>query len=138
MSATVNQIEVELAANSGPEWLCSDGAPVTVSFSAEAVRFEGEQLCFLTNGAVVRRVPRSEVAALCWRSGARGRPGGDQPRNAGMPWTEEERAQLTAEVHGGLSWAEIARRHERSAAAVRMEAEKLDLVEESLRREVAP
>ena len=122
-----NQIELELAANSGPAWLAVDGAPVTVSFPAEAVRFEGEQLCFLTNGSVVRTVPRSEVAALSWRAGARGRPG--EPKNAGLPWTDEERDQLTAEVHGELSWAEIARRHERSGAAVRLEAQKLGLVE---------
>ena len=125
MSVSVNQIEVELAADSGPAWLCAEGAPVTVSFCAEAVRFEGEQLCFLTNGAVVRTVPRSDVAALSWRAAARGRPG-----NAGTPWTDEERAQLTAEVHGGLTWSEIGRRHERSVAAVRLEAVRLELVEE--------
>ena len=127
MSASVNQIEVELAANSGPAWLSTEGTPVTVSFSAEAVRFVGEELCFLTNGSVVRTVPRSDVAALSWRIGARGRPG--EPRNAGTAWSDEEREQLTAEVHGAMSWAEIARRHERSAAAVRLEAEKLELVE---------
>lgn len=127
MSVSVNQIEVELAANSGPAWLSTEGAPVTVSFPAEAVRFEGEELCFLTDGNVVRTVPRSDVAALSWRAGARGRPG--EPRNAGMHWTEEERAQLTAEVHADMTWAEIGRRHERSAAAVRLEAEKLELVE---------
>ncbi len=122
-----NQIELELAVNSGPAWLAVDGVPVTVCFPAEAVRFEGEQLCFLTNGNVVRTVPRSEVAALSWRAGARGRPG--EPKNAGLAWTDEERDQLTAEVHGELSWAEIARRHERSSAAVRLEAQKLGLVE---------
>lgn len=127
MSVSVNQIEVELSANSGPAWLSVAGAPVTVSFPAEAVRFEGEQLCFLTGGNVVRTVPRSDVAALSWRAAARGRPG--EPRNAGVHWTEEEREQLAAEVHGGMSWAEIGRRHERSAAAVRLEAEKLELVE---------
>ncbi|MBR7837759.1 SANT/Myb domain-containing protein [Actinospica durhamensis] len=126
-----NQIELELAANSGPAWLAVDGVPVTVSFPAEAVRFEGEQLCFLTNGSVVRTVPRSEVAALSWRAGARGRPG--DPKNAGLSWTDEERDQLTAEVHGELSWAEIARRHERSGAAVRLEAQKLGLVEAPVR-----
>lgn len=123
----LNQIELELAANSGPAWLAMDGVPVTVSFVAEAVRFEGEELCFLTNGSVVRTVPRREVAALSWRGGVRGRP--TDPRNAGLPWTDEERDQLTAEVHGELSWAEIGRRHERSSSAVRMEAVKLGLVE---------
>jgi hypothetical protein len=124
---SVNQIELELAANAGPAWLAVDGAPVTVSFPAEAVRFEGEQLCFLTGGNVVRTVPRSEVAALSWRGAARARPG--DPRNAGAPWTDEEREQLTAEVHGEMSWAEIGRRHERTVAAVRLEAVKLGLIE---------
>jgi hypothetical protein len=128
MSVSVNQIELELAVNSGPAWLSMGNAPVTVSFSAEAVRFEGEELCFLTNGSVVRTVPRSDVAALSWRAPARGRPG--EPRNARTAWSDEEREQLTAEVHGELSWAEIGRRHERSVVAVRMEAEKLGLVEE--------
>jgi hypothetical protein len=124
---SVNQIQLELAADAGPAWLALDGVPVTVSFPAEGVRFEGEKLCFLTNGSVVRTVPRNEVAALTWRASVRGRPGG--PDNAGQPWTEEEREQLTAEVHGDVSWSEIGRRHQRSAQAVRMEAEKMGLVE---------
>jgi hypothetical protein len=33
-------------------------------------------------------------------------------------------------VHGELTWAEIGRRHERSVAAVRIEAAKLGLIEE--------
>jgi hypothetical protein len=124
---SVNQIELELAANAGPAWLAVEGTPVTVSFAAEAVRFEGEELRFLTGGNVVRTVPRSEVAALSWRPAARARPG--EPRNAGAPWTDEEREQLTAEVHGEVSWAEIGRRHERTVAAVRLEAVKLGLLE---------
>lgn len=123
-----HQIELELAAHSGPAWLAAEGAPVTVSFPAEAVRFEGEELCFLTGGHVVRTVPRSEVAALSWRAAVRGRPG-EQPRNAGAPWTDEEREQLVAEVRGEVSWAEIGRRHERTVAAVRLEAVKLGLAE---------
>lgn len=124
---SVNQIELELAANAGPAWLAVEGTPVTVSFAAEAVRFEGEELRFLTGGNVVRTVPRSEVAALSWRAVVRARPG--EPRNAGAPWTDEEREQLTAEVHGEMSWAEIGRRHERTVAAVRLEAVKLGLIE---------
>jgi hypothetical protein len=127
MSASVNQIELELAADAGPAWLAVEGAPVTVSFPAEGVRFEGEELCFLTGGSVVRTVPRNEVAALSWRPTARTRTG--EPRNAGQPWTAEEREQLTAEVHAELTWAEIGRRHERSVAAVKLEAEKLELIE---------
>jgi hypothetical protein len=127
MPASVNQIELELAADAGPAWLAVEGAPVTVSFPAESVRFEGDELCFLTGGNVVRTVPRNEVAALSWRAAVRGRPG--EPRNAGQPWTEEEREQLTAEVHADLTWAEIGRRHERSVAAVKLEAEKLELIE---------
>ena len=127
MSMTVNQIEIELAANAGPAWLAVEGAPVTVSFPAEAVRFEGEELWFVTGGSVVRTVPRNEVAALSWRGGVRARPG--EPRNAGQPWTDEERDQLTAEVTEQMTWAEIGRRHERSVAAVRLEAAKLELIE---------
>jgi hypothetical protein len=127
MSVTVNQIELELAANAGPAWLAVEGAPVTVSFPAEAVRFEGEELWFVTGGSVVRTVPRNEVAALSWRGGVRTRPG--EPRNAGAPWTDEERDQLTAEVGEQMTWAEIGRRHERSVAAVRLEAAKLELIE---------
>jgi hypothetical protein len=125
---SVNQIELELAANSGPAWLAEEGTPVTVSFSAEAVRFEGDELRFVTGDSVVRTVPRNDVAALSWRGTAvRSRPG--EPRNAGQPWTDEERDQLSAEVHGQMTWAEIARRHGRSAAAVKLEAEKLELIE---------
>ena len=127
MSVTVNQIELELAANSGPAWLAEEGVPVTVSFPAEAVRFEGDELCFVTGGNIVRTVPRNEVAAPSWRGGARGRPG--EPRNAGQSWTDEERDQLTAEVDAQLTWAEIGRRHERSVAAVKLEAAKLELIE---------
>jgi hypothetical protein len=127
MSMTVNQIELELAANAGPAWLAVEGAPVTVSFPAEAVRFEGEELWFVTGGSVVRTVPRNEVAALTWRGAVRARPG--EPRNAGQPWTDEERDQLTAEVTEQMTWAEIGRRHERSVAAVRLEAAKLELIE---------
>ena len=127
MSVTVNQIELELAANSGPAWLAEECVPVTVSFPAEAVRFEGDELCFVTGGNIVRTVPRNEVAALSWRGGARGRPG--EPRNAGQSWTDEERDQLTAEVDAQLTWAEIGRRHERSVAAVKLEAAKLELIE---------
>jgi hypothetical protein len=127
MSASSNQIELELAADAGPAWLAVEGAPVTVSFPAEGVRFEGDALCFLTGGSVVRIVPRNEVAALSWRPATRTRSG--EPRNAGQPWTDEERDQLTAEVHGDLTWAEIGRRHERSVAAVKLEAEKLELIE---------
>jgi hypothetical protein len=127
MSMTVNQIELELAANAGPAWLAVEGAPVTVSFPAEAVRFEGDELWFVTGGSVVRTVPRNEVAALSWRGGVRARPG--EPRNAGQPWTDEERDQLTAEVNEQMTWAEIGRRHERSVAAVRLEAAKLELIE---------
>jgi hypothetical protein len=104
-----------------------EGAPVTVSFPAEAVRFEGDELCFVTGGTVVRTVPRNEVAALTWRPTVRGKP--VAPRNAGAPWTDEEREQLMAEIHAGMSWAEIGRRHERSVAGVRLEAEKLGLIE---------
>jgi len=125
---SMNQIELELAANSGPAWLAVEGVPVTVSFPAESVRFEGEELCFVTGGSVVRTVPRNEVAALSWRATVRGKPIG-QPRNAGTPWTDEEREQLMAEVHGEVTWSEIARRHERSVAGVRLEAEKLGLIE---------
>ena len=127
MSMTVNQIELELAASAGPAWLAVEGAPVTVSFPAEAVRFEGEELWFVTGGSVVRTVPRNEVAALSWRGAVRARPG--EPRNAGQPWTDEERDQLTAEVSEQMTWAEIGRRHERSVAAVRLEAAKLELIE---------
>ena len=127
MSVSVNQIELELAADAGPAWLAVEGVPVTVSFPAEGVRFEGEELCFLTGGNVVRTVPRSEVAALSWRAAVRARPG--EPRNAGQPWTEEEREQLTAEVHADMSWAEIGRRHERSIMAVKLEAARLELIE---------
>ena len=127
MSMTVNQIELELAASAGPAWLAVEGAPVTVSFPAEAVRFEGEELWFVTGGSVVRTVPRNEVAALSWRGAARARPG--EPRNAGQPWTDEERDQLTAEVSEQMTWAEIGRRHERSVAAVKLEAAKLELIE---------
>ena len=126
---SANQIELELAANSGPAWLAVEGVPVTVSFPAEAVRFEGEELCFVTGGSVVRTVPRNEVAALSWRATVRAKPGPQPPRNAGASWTDEEREQLIAEVHADMTWAEIGRRHERSVAGVRLEAEKLGLLE---------
>src|SRR5581483_1686239 len=55
-------------------------------------------------------------------------------RNAGVVWTEEERARLTAEVLGDLSWIEISHRHERSISAVRREAVRMRLVDELGRR----
>ena len=95
---TASVIELEIATEAGPGWLGSGGEPVTVSLTAESVRFDGSQLHFVTGNTVVRTVPRSEVTALTWRgSPPRGRAPGPY-RNAGLIWTEEERARLTAEV----------------------------------------
>lgn len=135
---TASVIELEIAAESGPGWLGSGGEPVTVSLTAETVRFEGSQLHFVTGNTVVRTVPRAEVAALTWRgSPPRGRAPGPY-RNAGVVWTEEERARLTAEVLGDLTWIEISHRHERSVSAVRREAVRMRLVDELGRRLDAP
>lgn len=131
---TASVIELEIAAEAGPGWLGSGGEPVTVSLTAETVRFDGSQLHFVTGNTVVRTVPQSEVAALTWRgSPPRGRAPGPYP-NAGVIWTEEERARLTAEVLGDLSWIEIGHRHGRSISAVRREAVRLRLVDEIGRR----
>lgn len=131
---TASVIELEIAPEAGPGWLGSGGEPVTVSLTAETVRFDGPQLHFVTGNTVVRTVPRSEVAALTWRgSPPRGRAPGPY-RNAGVIWTEEERARLTAEVLGDLSWIEIGHRHERSVSAVRREAVRMRLVDEIGRR----
>jgi hypothetical protein len=126
-------VELELATTAGPGWLGGAGAPLTVSFTAESVRFDGEDLQFLAGPdlVLVRTVPRADVAALTWRgSPPRGRPQQGAPRNAGASWADPERERLRAEVLGGLSWTEIGRRHERSVAAVRAEAVKLRLVDE--------
>jgi hypothetical protein len=132
--AAASVIELEIAADSGPGWLGAGAEPVTVSLTAETVRFDGTQLHFLTGNTVVRSVPRSEVAALTWRgSPPRGR-GRGQYRNSGVVWTEEERARLTAEVLGDLTWIEIGHRHERSVSAVRREAVRMRLVDELGRR----
>ena len=131
---TASVIELEIAAESGPGWLGSGGEPVTVSLIAESVRFEESQLHFVTGNTVVRTVPRSEVTALTWRgSPPRGRAPGPY-RNAGVIWSEEERARLTAEVLGDLSWIEISHKHERSVSAVRREAVRMRLVDEIGRR----
>lgn len=131
---TASVIELEIAAEAGPGWLGSGGEPVTVSLIAESVRFEDSQLHFVTGNTVVRTVPRSEVTALTWRgSPPRGRAPGPY-RNAGVIWTEEERARLTAEVLSDLSWIEIGHRHERSVSAVRREAVRMRLVDEIGRR----
>ena len=131
---TASVIELEIATETGPGWLGSGGEPVTVSLTAESVRFDGSQLHFVTGNTVVRTVPRSEVTALTWRgSPPRGRAPGPY-RNAGLIWTEEERARLTAEVLGDLSWIEISNRHERSVSAVRREAVRMRLVDEIGRR----
>ena len=131
---TASVIELEIATETGPGWLGSGGEPVTVSLTAETVRFEGSQLHFVTGNTVVRTVPRAEVTALTWRgSPPRGRAPGPY-RNAGLIWTEEERARLTAEVLGDLSWIEIGHRHERSVSAVRREAVRMRLVDEIGRR----
>ncbi len=127
-------IELEIATESGPGWLGSGAEPVTVSLTAETVRFDGTQLHFVTGNTVVRSVPQSEVTALTWRgSPPRGRAPGPH-RNAGVVWTEEERARLTAEVLGDLSWIEISHRHERTISAVRREAVRMRLVDELGRR----
>lgn len=131
---TASVIELEIATEAGPGWLGSGGEPVTVSLTAETVRFDGSQLHFVTGNTVVRTVPQSEVAALTWRgSPPRGRAPGPY-RNAGLIWTEEERARLTAEVLGDLSWIEISHKHERSVSAVRREAVRMRLVDEIGRR----
>lgn len=131
---TASVIELEIATEAGPGWLGSGGEPVTVSLTAETVRFDGSQLHFVTGNTVVRTVPQSEVTALTWRgSPPRGRAPGPH-RNAGVIWTEEERARLTAEVLGDLSWIEISHRHERSVSAVRREAVRMRLVDEIGRR----
>jgi hypothetical protein len=128
-------IELELAGLAEPEWLTPQGAPLTVSFAAEAVRFEGSQLQFLTAGSVVRTVPLDNVAALTWRTApARGQSAASAPRNAGLSWSDEEREQLRAEVLGDLAWSEIGRRHERSVTAVRAEAVRQRLVDDVGRR----
>jgi hypothetical protein len=132
--ATTSVIELEIAAESGPGWLGSGAEPVTVSLTAETVRFVGPELHFVTGNTVVRSVPRSEVTALTWRgSPPRGRGNGPH-RNSGVIWSEEERARLTAEVLGDLSWIEISHRHERSVSAVRREAVRMRLVDEIGRR----
>lgn len=132
--AAASVIELEIAAEAGPGWLGSGAEPVTVSLIAETVRFEGAHLNFVTGNTVVRSVPRAEVTALTWRgSPPRGRGSGPY-RNAGVVWTEEERARLTAEVLGDLSWIEISHRHERSISAVRREAVRMRLVDELGRR----
>jgi hypothetical protein len=128
-------VELELAGLEEPEWLAAQGAPLTVSFAAETVRFEGAELQFLTAGAVVRTVPLSKVAALTWRpTPVRGQPANSSHRNAGMSWSEEERDQLRAEVLGDLAWSEISQRHERSVTAVRAEAVRQRLVDDVGRR----
>ncbi|HEV2640098.1 MAG TPA: hypothetical protein VGX23_33500 [Actinocrinis sp.] len=128
-------IELELAGLEEPEWLAAQGAPLMVSFTAEAVRFEGAQLQFVTGGAVVRTVPLNNVAAFTWRSaGPRGPQSATSPRNAGTSWSEEEREQLRAEVLGDLTWSEVGRRHERTVSAVRAEAVRQQLVDETGRR----
>lgn len=128
-------IELELAGLEEPDWLAAEGAPLMVSFTAEAVRFAGSQLQFVTGGAVVRTVPLNNVAALTWRSAAaRAQQLSSSPRNAGMSWSEEEREQLRAEVLGDLAWSEIGRRHERSVSAVRAEAVRQRLVDDMGRR----
>ena len=135
---TASIIELEIATESGPGWLGSGAEPVTVSLTAETVRFDGTQLHFVTGNTVVRSVPRAEVTALTWRgSPPRGRAPGPH-RNAGVVWTEEERARLTAEVLGDLSWIEISHRHERTVSAVRREAVRMRLVDELGRRLDAP
>lgn len=126
-------IELEIAPTAGPGWLATGAAPVTVSLVAETVRLDNTHLYFLTGGTVVRSVPREDVAAITWRGHPpRRRPPGY--RNVGALWTDEERAQLAAEVLGDLSWTEISRRHERSVSAVRREAVRLRLVDELGRR----
>jgi hypothetical protein len=132
--ATASVIELEIATESGPGWLGSGAEPVTVSLTAETVRFVDAELHFITGNTVVRSVPRSEVTALTWRgSPARGRAN-SQHRNSGVIWTDEDRARLTAEVLGDLSWIEISNRHERSVSAVRREAVRMRLVDEIGRR----
>jgi hypothetical protein len=133
ISGTV--VELELAGVEGPEWLAARGAPLTVSFTAEAVRFEGAQLQFVTGGAVVRTVPLDNVATLTWRTpAARAQQASGSPRNAGMSWSEEEREQLRAEVLSDLPWSEVSKRHERSVTAVRAEAVRQRLVDDVGRR----
>ena len=50
------------------------------------------------------------------------------PSNAGAPWSEEEDSRLARGVDDGATVRDLARRHERTATAIRVRLEKLGKV----------
>jgi len=53
------------------------------------------------------------------------------PANFGKPWTQGEDEALTGEFDGGMTMAEIARRHARTQSSIRLRLEKLGKIEPS-------
>lgn len=64
------------------------------------------------------------LARSALESRRRNRSRHDLPANAGKPWTEEEDAKLLVQFDRGLSVAELAREHERTAAGIQARLEK--------------
>ena len=51
------------------------------------------------------------------------------PANFGKPWTEGEDRLLAAAFDGGVTLAEIARKHQRTQSSIRLRLEKLGKIE---------
>lgn len=60
---------------------------------------------------------------------------GEEPENAGKPWTDAEDERLTDEYHDQRNITEIAGKHGRSRGAIQRRLEKLGLVEPACVRE---
>ncbi|MCG9761542.1 MULTISPECIES: hypothetical protein [Pseudoalteromonas] len=52
------------------------------------------------------------------------------PKNAGLPWTEEERKRLTHAFHANISIGELSDIHGRTSGAITSELKKQGLIEE--------
>jgi hypothetical protein len=55
-----------------------------------------------------------------------------RPRNAGLPWTEDDRAGVVAQFKRGATIQELARAHDRSCGAIQAELVKQGLVSPDL------
>lgn len=52
------------------------------------------------------------------------------PKNAGLPWTNEQRQELTDQFSSGKSISQLAEFHERTSGAITSELKKQGLIEE--------
>jgi hypothetical protein len=94
-------------------------------FTAEVIPSDS----LLQNGDVIRALflARSALERMNGRESRRG----NQPANAGKPWTSEEDSRLVEQFDGGISLKLLASEHGRSVAAVQARLVRLGKIDEA-------